>query len=191
MALPTLADLKAYVRREDAADDATLTLLLAHAQAVVERHLGVPLVAASKTLYDRGEEALRGSRSVRSLLLDAYPASITSITDFTGLVLDSSLDYDAADTPSSGIVWARPGTGFSNFPYTIVANVGLSVHPDYASRLEAMASRIIVDAAAWWYQARNPAASGETDPGVSTQYVLEGLPPRIQVAIRGLAPLRV
>lgn len=69
MALPTVADVKAYLRIETAAEDTLLTSLLARAIAAVETYLGRPIeVTAGRTFESSTSGVTDGwsvSRSVR------------------------------------------------------------------------------------------------------------------------------
>ena len=55
MALPTLNDLKSYLRVETTAEDSLMQALLARAQAMVENWTDTPITAVSQTAMDRAD----------------------------------------------------------------------------------------------------------------------------------------
>lgn len=177
MPLPVLADLKAYLRVESTAEDTVLTGLLARAKAMVEGFLRRPITAVSRSMVVNGYGTLH---------LPLYPVNPTGLTvhdvDAT-LVGASTYRIDQA----TGMIIADADEYFDNGPYTIVAEVGLSLHEDYASVIEPVLSQAIIDVAADIYQHRNPASTNESTAGVSVSYPDYGMPSRVAIA---LAPYR-
>ena len=55
MALPTVTDLKSYLRIESNAENTLLTALLARAQGQLELWIDCPITAVSQTYIDRCE----------------------------------------------------------------------------------------------------------------------------------------
>lgn len=178
MALPTASDCKLYLRKEDASEDTLITSLLARAIAKVETFLGYALTSVSITHTDFEE---RENYGVRSFLQLPGPFKLTSpapsVVDKDGVAVPTT-DYDL--DPRGLKIRAKLGVSFPNRPYSITATVGLSEHPDYAARLEAVVSQAIVELVAIWYWNRNPAAVRETDEGGGGREVTEdAIPQRI------------
>lgn len=183
MALPTVSDVKGYLRIEHADEDNELARQLSRAKAAVETHIGYPLTAAAYTHVDYTETDNYGVQPTLRLpgpFKTSSPAPV--VTDYYGTTV-ASTTY--ALDPRFCVIRALPGYAFCNRPYTIAATIGLSAHPDYASRLEPIASLAIIELVAHWYQNRNPAAASETDEaGGTVSQVADadagrGMPPRI------------
>lgn len=187
MALPTVADCKSYLRVEDADEDVLFSQLLAKAKADVEAAVGYALVAAAFTHVDYTECDTAGLPAVLRLpgpFLATGPAPV--VTDKDGTTVDATTYY--LDS-RGGEIRGKAGTVFRNRPYTIVATVGLSAHPDYATRLEAIAAQAIIDLVAHRYQNRNPAALQEGDEGGGSKFLgttPEAMPLRIQQDLMAL-----
>lgn len=160
MALPTVNDLKAYLRIESNAESALLTALLARATAMLEQWTDTPITAVSQTAVDRADSL---DAPVRSLVFPRRPANVTAIADKDGVTV-SSTTYWASQ--GSGVVYAKDEVTFPYGPYTLTATVGLSLRSDY-SRLEPLLSEAILDLAADLYQRRTPGAASETAAGTS------------------------
>lgn len=187
MALPTPLDAKLYCRIETADEDVLVSQLLARAKATVEWYIGYPMTAVATT-YVNTDVSLPGFStapyrySVAELQLPGpflltAPAPI--VTDVNGTVVDPTtyvLDN------REGRIRSKDGSAiFGSLPYTVVATIGLSAHPDYAARLEAVASIAILDLVAHLYQNRNPAVISESDEGGSSQSLSpDAIPPRIR-----------
>lgn len=178
MALPTITECKAYARKEDSSEDTLFTSLLARAIATIETMLGYALTAAAITHTDYDERDNWGVQPMLQLpgpFKTSGPAPV--VTDKDGVTV-AATEYDL--DPRGLKIRAKPGVTFTNRPYSIAATVGLSVHPDYTARLEAVVSQAIVELVAHWYMNRNPAATGETDEGGAARVVTEdGIPDRI------------
>lgn len=189
MALPTVADLKGALRIEHADEDNELTKMLGRARAAVETHIGYPLTAASFTHVDYTECDNWGVQPVLGLpgpFKTSVPAPI--VTDSDGTTVAATTYYL---DPRMCVIRAMAGYCFAVRPYTIVADVGLSAHPDYASRLEAVASWAIIELAMHWYQNRNPAVTQETDEGGgSLTLATDAIPPRIVQDLQALPRAR-
>jgi hypothetical protein len=154
VALPTVADLKSYLRIEIAAEDALLAQLLARAQAMLAQWIDTPLTAVPMSAIDRATSL---SAPVRSLLFPCRPITAPSIVDATGTLVPAT-DYwtDGA----AGVIYAKDGVSFPFGPYTITASCGLTLRQDYA-RLEPLLAEAILDLAADLYQRRTPGAASE------------------------------
>jgi hypothetical protein len=188
MALPDLNAVKRYLRKQTTNEDTLLAALLASAIGRVETYLRRPIEAESRTFVDEasGECGL----SVACLMIPVTPVgTLTSVTDADGTALTLG---DLRVSSNTGIVKHRDGELFANGPYTIVANVGLSLRPGYATRIEPVITQAILDTVADLYQARNPRAAAENaGGGVSVAYTqgnAEGVPMRVAAM---LAPFRM
>ena len=161
MALPTVANLKDYLRIESTAEDVLLAALLLRAQAMVENWTDTPITAYAQTAIDRAE--FGSLYPPTSLIFPRRPCTVTAVTDADGVtVLSSTYTLDGL----SGMIYGKTGVSFPDGPYTITANVGLSLRTDYA-RLEPLLSSAIIDLAADLYQRRTPGAATETAAGTS------------------------
>lgn len=154
MALPTVADLKSYLKIETNAENALLTALLARAQAMLEGWIDCPIAAESQTAVDRADAL---DEPVLSLIFPRRPIASVSITDADGDTVDATT-YTVYG--ASGMIYAKPLESFYNGPYTITAQCGLSLRADYA-RIEPLLTEMILDLAADLYQRRTPGASSE------------------------------
>lgn len=182
MALPALADLKAYLRVETAADDTALGGMLASATAIVRqilaRPIEVPTTPTTYTIDDRRQSALALSRlsqepAYRSFIripdtpIAASPA--VTVTDVDGVVRDPVTEYRV--DLATGLVRGINGFAFGRFPYTVTASPGLMSRSDYDVAVEPALNQAILDIAADFAQRRNPAATDESDGGgVSVRY---------------------
>jgi hypothetical protein len=92
---------------------------------------------------------------------------------------DSTAITDFRVNPVTGLITSTDA-GFSNFPLTVTADVGLSLMAGYATRVEPKLSQAFIDLCADWYQRRNPGALAEgAGGGVITQWQTLGVPERI------------
>jgi uncharacterized phiE125 gp8 family phage protein len=192
MALPTVADCKDYLRIEHTAEDAMLAGWLAQAIALIEAELGRPITILNRTFVLECEPSRVSSTR---LFVPIYPIATEdssagtadlTLTDADGTVLVEDTDY-RLDTRTGWIT--AIDSCFSNYPYTIVADVGLAALPEYATRIEPALSAAVLDVVADRYQRRNPAAQAEgAGGGVYTQSQIAGLPDRVKDA---LAPWKV
>jgi uncharacterized phiE125 gp8 family phage protein len=163
MALPTTADLKSYLRIETTAEDTLLGLLLARAKAMLEQWTDTPITATSQTAIDRADSV---DVPVTSLVFPRRPCAVTAIVDSDGTAVPVA-DYWVDGR--SGVIYGKDGTTFPYGPYTITANVGLSLRQDYAA-LEPLLNEAILDLAADLYQRRTPGAASETAAGTSVSW---------------------
>jgi hypothetical protein len=162
MALPTLPELKAYLRIETTEEDALCTLLLSHAVAMLELWMDVPITARSRTVF----EQVTGQHAARALIFPGRPIGSVSIVDVDGALVDpTTYTVDGA----SGVIYGKLGTVFPRGPYQITASCGLSLRSDYAQLLPVL-SQMILDIAADLYQRRTPAAANETGAGTSISW---------------------
>lgn len=187
MALPTLQDAKDYLRIDTTDEDALLTALLARSKSAIEVLIGYGMAASSVTFTDYG----RVTASPWIQLPGPFALSPAPVvTDVDGAVVDATtytLDQRAgkirAKYNGNGIS-SRAGAIFCSSQYTVVATIGLSAHPDYAIRLESVASSAILDLTAHYYENRYPGISAEGNGGVSLNP--DALPQRIQEAVISL-----
>jgi len=163
MALATVADLKSYLRIESVAEDALLALIMARAKSMLEMWTDTPITATSQTAVDRAESV---DILVKSLVFPRRPAQVTAVVDANGATVPAG-DYTVDNR--SGMVYAKYGIAFPSGPYTLTANVGLSLRGDYAA-LEPMLNEAILDLAADLYQRRTPGAASENAGGTTIQW---------------------
>jgi hypothetical protein len=182
MALPTVAQLKAYCRVDGTAEDALFTLYLARATALIEGYLGKPITAVAQTVIVVPQcHPITG----RYRLMLPYPfTAITTITD------------DEGDSVGSGDYTLDGQAGFLTFEEdatipgycTVTLTAGWSLQTDYATKAEPMISAAITDTVADWHQRRNAGATSESESSASVSYSAGlGLPERVKAT---LDPLR-
>ncbi len=165
MALPTVAELKTYLRIETTAEDTLLTALLARAKAQVEIWIDAPITATNVTAVDRAN--VISGMVATSLIFPQRPiASAITVVDSEGTTV-AAAEYTV--NTASGVIYANDGYSFPFGPYTITASTGLSLRGDYA-RIEPILSQCIIDLAADLYQKRTPNASTETAAGTSISW---------------------
>lgn len=192
MALPTVADCKDYLRIEHPAEDVMLAGWIVQAVALVEADLGRPITYLNRTFV---LECNPSHVSDTKLFVPLYPIGVDdssagtadlTLADADGTVLLEDTDYRL--DLRTGVITAIDAC-FSNYPYTIVADVGLEALPEYTARVEPAISAAILDVVADKYQRRNPAATQEdAGGGVATMSAAVGLPQRVKDA---LAPWRI
>jgi uncharacterized phiE125 gp8 family phage protein len=163
MALPTFTDLKTYLRIETTAEDTLLAALMARAKAMIEAWTDTPMTATSQTAIDRADAL---AMPVTSLVFPRRPCAVTAIVDVDNVAVPVA-DYWVDGR--SGVIYAKQGIAFPYGPYTITANVGLSLRADYAA-LEPLLTEAILDLAADLYQRRTPGASSETAAGTTIHW---------------------
>lgn len=166
MSLPTNTELKNYLRIENTAEDALLTLILARAVAMIEGWIDIPITAVEGTFVDRA--TWEAGRVPRSLIVPVRPIGSSEevplvVTDKDGTVV-ASTDYTV--DADAGLLWATPRVTFPSGPYTIVCLYGLSLWDRY-TRIEPMIVQLILDIAADLYQRRAPSAATERGGGTS------------------------
>lgn len=181
MALPTVSDLKAYLRIETTAEDTLLAALLARAKAELELWIDVPITAATETYIDPCIS--EATEPVTSLVFPRRPITVTSITDGDGTTV--STDEYWVDG-AAGIIYSESGYNFANPRYTITASCGLSLAQQY-TRWEPVISQCILDLAADLYQKRTPNAASETGAATSITWdVSRDTAARVLKVIRAL-----
>lgn len=212
MALPTRADAVAYLRLNPALSTGTpgdpglaaeatfLDRLLAEATALVERVLGVPIVAVPRTMtVEVGDRPLAGSwpwgawrTSARALFLPLFPVAASPapvIVDQDGVTVDAAT-Y-AVDLPTGRVLAAGDAYYFVAGTYTVTATVGMSAASDYATAIEPVLSGAILDVVADRYQNREPGYSSVSDGPISRTHFRDGLPPRAAEALASFRRVRV
>jgi len=162
VALPSVADLKSYLRIESTAEDTLLAALMARAKAMLEGWIDVPITAETQTAIDRADAL---DVPVTSLVFPRRPCTITSVVDTDGVTV-AAADYWVDGT--SSVIYGKD-VSFPYGPYTITASVGLSLRADYA-RIEPLISEAIIDLAADLYQRRTPGAASETAAGTTISW---------------------
>lgn len=184
MALPTVQELKDYLRITTSDEDAVIASLRASAIANVEAYIDLPIEARELTWVDEGTDG----KSVYSLIFPYYPideAEDLTIEDSDGNLVDPAAYRVDLRT---GMIRRTKGHVFANGPYTITAVAGWSAHPDYADLIEPAFRQAIIDIAAEMYAQRNPAASTDAvGSGIMTVHGLRKTPPRVE---RILTPFR-
>jgi hypothetical protein len=164
VALPTVSDLKSYLRIETTAEDTLLTALLARAKSQMELWMDCPITAVSQTAIDRGDTL--PDTPLLSLIFPRRPISVTGIVDADGTTVPVAEYWvDGA----AGMIYSNTGYSFSNPRYTITANCGLSLSQHYTA-WEPVLSQCIIDLAADLYQKRTPNASTETGASTSISW---------------------
>lgn len=163
MALPTVSDLKAYLRIEHDAENALLAALLVRAQAQVEAWCDVPITAEAQTFVDAGDTL---DTALTSLIFPRRPIANVTAVDADGNTVPAA-EYRV--NSNAGMLISNPGESFLYPPYTITADVGLSLRPDYA-RIEPLIGALLLDLAADLYQRRTPSAASETAAGTSVTW---------------------
>lgn len=180
MALPTVADLKSYLRIESNAENALLQALLDRAKAQLEVWIDTPITATSTTAVDRAD--VLDPQTCLSLIFPQRPIGTTAtIVDSEGITVPA-VEYTI--NTASGVIYANAGYSFPFGPYTITTLCGLSLRGDYA-RIEPILSQCVIDLAADLYQKRTPNASTETAAGTSISWDVSR-----EVAARVLKVLR-
>lgn len=178
MALATVQNCKDYLKIEVTDEDGLITALLARAIAAIERELGYALTSVQRTHVDYTEKDNHGQQPVLALpgpFKTSGPAPV--VTDVGGSTVDSA-NYTL--DPLGMKIRAIFGVDFLNRPYTIVATIGLSEHPEYAPRLESIVNLAIIDLVAYLYQNRTPGVSSFAEEGGgATTYEGVGVPTRI------------
>lgn len=187
MSLVTIAECKAYCRVQGTAEDALFTAWLAAAIGSIQTFLRRPITAELRTFrLDRGQRCHTGE-----LLLPIYPVSPRTedsdgYEEIAAAVLSDADDLVIEDTDyfldeRIGVFSAVTGVSFSNYPYTIVATVGLSAHPDYATVIEPSINAAILDLVADRWARRLAAASNESEGGgVGVSWQSVGIPQRVR-----------
>lgn len=179
MALPTLQNLKDFLRIETTDEDTALTAMLAQVTGLIEQYLGRPIVKREVTVTDRA----RPCTGVVKLLGFVCPIdSAATITvkdrdDVTVAATAYTVDYDTA------VFYAEPGDSFGNPPYTLTFTAGLSARADYGAVVEPAISSAILDLAAERWRRRVPGVTQASSAGDSESYGSDAIPARIKLVI--------
>lgn len=180
MSLITVQDVKDYCRIQHTAEDTMLASWLAQAIARLEGYVRRPITAEERT-FTLEQPSDANTRAIRMLFVPVYPVSDAPALTLTGVdavELVEGTDYRL--DRRTGQITALASVTFAQWPYTIVATVGLSARDDYATRIEPMLNDMILDIVADKYLRRNAAATNETEGGVSVSYdAASGLPKRV------------
>lgn len=190
MALPVVQDLKDYLRIETTAEDDRIDALLVQAENMVETWLQRPMTALAVAYVDECEGS--GEYLITKLIYPVFPiASTPAVT-----VVDGDGNTVAATEyrvdRRTGILRGTAGVTFSTPPYTITATAGLSAASDYATRIEPVLNRAILDVASDLYHRTNPNALQESaGGGAATQYGVGQVPPRVQAMLSAFRLERV
>jgi hypothetical protein len=183
VALPDLQAVKDRLRIENDVEDDDLDLMLASALATIEERVGRPVTAAERTFvmesprsnWDEVTPVYRFFLPLYPVMHEGSGGDLVTIFD-----ADDEEILDFRVNTQTGLIVATEDTVFDNWPYTITAQVGLSLMPDYETRVEPKLSQAFLDLCADWYQRRNPGALAEgAGGGVITQWQTLGVPERI------------
>lgn len=193
MSLPDLDAVKLRLRAEDPVsgsnvEDPDLTLMMSSALASIEEKTGRPVTAAERTwIVEYPSPNWDGVTTAMRFFLPLYPVDPDTVTIEDA---DAEAVTDFRVNPSTGLITST-GDGFSNFPLTVTAEVGLDLMDDYATRIEPKLSQAFLDLCADWYQRRSPAALAEgAGGGVITQWQTLGVPERICKELEALRRAR-
>ena len=130
MALPTVAQLKAYLRVETTAEDAQFTLWLARATALVEGVLGQAITGASRTvIVTPFPHPVTGY--ARLLLPWPLAASVTVTDDQGDAVASSTYTLDVAN----GILTFDEDAEVASW-YSVTVTTGWDQVTGYATKAE-------------------------------------------------------
>jgi hypothetical protein len=166
VALPTVNDLKAYLRIEHTAEDALLAALLIRARTMLELWVDCPITGVARTAYDPP-----GGQCQPTLTALVFPwrplAASAVIVNSEGTTIDAST-YRV--DRRSGMIYAKPGESFLSGPFAITATVGLDQWDEYATSIEPLLGQVIIDLAADLYTRRTPMAVSETGAGTTVAW---------------------
>jgi hypothetical protein len=126
-----------------------------------------------------------------AFLLPIYPIAAQGlvVTDPDGVVVDAA-DYSLGG--ATGRISAVDDFAFDEGPHAITATVGLSAHPDYATKYEPRVRALVMGLASILYHQRNPKASSESESGTSVSYDTgRALPEHLQAIADGLRIRRI
>lgn len=168
MALPSVLDLKEYLRIEHTSEDALIKQLLQRAVSTVEMYLGqVPITAISgQTAIDPSQDVVAPSSAVTRLLLPYRPIAVQSVVSASGETVPST---DYLVRAAYGFIDAVSGVSFDDGPYTITYQYGLSLMPTYQT-FSPVINAAIIDVAADLYQRRTSSATSTTSNGTSISW---------------------
>ena len=179
MTLPTLQNLKDYLKVETTAEDTALTAMLSRATGIVEQYLGRPITAREVTVTDRG----RTGCAVVKLLGFVCP-----IDTGEAITVKDADDATVASTTytvdgETAVFYAEPGESFGNPPYSLTFTAGLSARVDYEAVVEPAISQAILDVAADFWRRRVGNVSQASSVGDSEAYSGDPIPARTKLLI--------
>lgn len=166
MALPDVPAIKQYLRIEHTAEDVLLTALRARAIAMLETWLDCPLEAREQTATDWAVSD--GPNPVRVLIFPRRPIGDTvAVVDGEGTTV-AATTYRVDQV--GGMVKAKDGYAFTDGPYTLTTECGLSLFEDWEARIEPVLGFCILDLVADLYQKRTPTATSTAGGGTSISW---------------------
>lgn len=169
--LPTVSDLKAYLRIETDAEDALLGAILYRASAMIELWTDTPIAATLRTAFDPSAADSTPSQFARPLTSLIFPwrpiGPEVSVVDADGVTVDATTYRVDRRT---GIIYAKRGVQFSNPPYEITASVGFQHWDNYITSLEFTIGQVMIDVAADLYTRRTPMATSDTGAGTTISW---------------------
>lgn len=167
MPLPTVSDLKAYLRIEHDAEDALLAALLTRARTMLELWVDCPIVGVPRTAYDPPGHAPCAS-ALTALVFPWRPigASVTVVNAAGDTVDAATYRVDRR----SGMLYAKAGYAFQNGPFALTATLGLDQWDEYATAIEPLLGQVIIDVATDLYTRRTPMATAENGAGTTVSW---------------------
>lgn len=187
MTLPTVANVKDWLRIESTAEDALLAELLTQAEGEIEFACGKALEHRAVVWYDDATTQRIGE-GVVNLILQQVPIDPATLVvkDCLGVTVDANsyvLRQDkgmiCAYPVGQGSFIGGPFTTFDNGPYQIACEAGFDCSDTYAYVELPMIRRAIIAYVAYLYQQRTPGAKTERSAGTTVDYVIDektGLP---------------
>ena len=181
MSMPTLDQVKNRLRIEHDIEDEDIGFMRASAAAAIEEKVGRPIVAASRTwVIEFPYPSWDGFVAPLQFMIPLYPVKHEDPDFVTITGVDNVAVTDFRVNTETGLVTATGDTVFNQWPYTVVAKVGLDLMSDFATRIEPKLIAAFFDLCADWYQRRSPNAFAEgAGGGVITQYNQLGIPDRV------------
>jgi uncharacterized phiE125 gp8 family phage protein len=189
MALPTVAEVKNYLRIQTSAQDSVITDLLASGKSWAESLIGRRITATSEVMSTlwAGRDCFRQS----VIYLPFYPVNAAGLvlTDADGETVpadDYTVDGDAGKLTATEDSW------FSNAPYEATAEVGLSAGSGYSGKEPGLRALIIGLTAILYHQSNPNASSDSAGGGVSVSYQSSwSLPPHLNTIVMSFRGMRV
>lgn len=166
--LPTVDDLKAYLRIESDAEDALLGAILYRASAMIELWTDTPIAATLRTAFDPSAADNDPPRALTALIFPWRPiGSDVTVVDADGNTVPA--DRYRVDKRQA-MIYAKRGYVFNNPPYEITASVGFEHWDNYITSLEFTIGQVMIDVAADLYTRRTPMATSETGAGTTISW---------------------
>lgn len=180
MTLVTVSHCVTHLRLPNASENSMLTIYLAEALAEIIGYIGRPVTQVERVFRDAAEDVHAYGRVAR-LSLPEWPIDPASveIEDRDGATVDAA-DYSVRG--EEGFIEAAEGGSFSNGPYAITAEVGLSASARYAVEYEPLVNGALLALVADKYARRtSPGVSSESAAGgLSRTFSPDDLPPHIR-----------